>query len=96
MVLPGGPPDAAHPRGIIAGALENGSLDLWDAEKLASGAADAFMSRTTKHTGAIKSLEFNPLKPQILATRRRQWRAVCLQRRGRAEPFPAWHRRRSL
>lgn len=26
------------------------------------------MSRTTKHTGAIKSLEFNPLKPQILAT----------------------------
>ena len=63
-----GPPDADHPRGIIAGALENGSLDLWDADKLASGASDAFMSRTTKHTGAIKSLEFNPIKPQILAT----------------------------
>jgi protein transport protein SEC31 len=26
------------------------------------------MSRTTKHSGAIKSLQFNPLKPQILAT----------------------------
>ena len=26
------------------------------------------MSRTTKHTGAIKSLQFNPLKPQIVAT----------------------------
>lgn len=26
------------------------------------------MSRTTKHTGPIKSLQFNPLKPQILAT----------------------------
>lgn len=26
------------------------------------------MSQTTKHTGAIKSLQFNPLKPQILAT----------------------------
>lgn len=26
------------------------------------------MSRTSKHTGAIKSLQFNPLKPQILAT----------------------------
>lgn len=25
-------------RGIIAGALENGSLDLWDADKLLSGA----------------------------------------------------------
>ncbi|EHA48242.1 protein transporter SEC31 [Pyricularia oryzae 70-15] len=63
-----GPPNEDHPRGIIAGALENGSLDLWDAEKLLSGASDAHMSRTTKHTGAIKSLQFNPLKPQILAT----------------------------
>lgn len=62
------PANADHPRGIIAGALENGSLDLWDAEKLIKGAEDAFMSRTTKHTGAIKSLQFNPLKPQILAT----------------------------
>lgn len=62
------PSNSDHPRGIIAGALENGSLDLWDAAKLISGASDAFMSRTTKHTGAIKSLQFNPLKPQILAT----------------------------
>ena len=61
------PPDADHPSGIIAGALENGSLDLWDAAKLIKG-EDAFMSRTTKHSGAIKSLQFNPLKPQILAT----------------------------
>ncbi|PBP21294.1 WD domain-containing protein [Diplocarpon rosae] len=62
------PANADHPRGIIAGALENGSLVLWDAEKLFRGADDAFMSQTTKHTGAIKSLQFNPLKPQILAT----------------------------
>ncbi|TVY43719.1 Protein transport protein [Lachnellula subtilissima] len=63
-----GPANAEHPRGIIAGALENGSLDLWDAEKLIKRGEDAFMSRTTKHSGAIKSLQFNPLKPQILAT----------------------------
>ncbi|KAK1596186.1 WD40-repeat-containing domain protein, partial [Colletotrichum navitas] len=63
-----GPPDSDHPKGIIAGALENGSLDLWDAEKLIDGAEDAFMSRTTKHTGAIKSLQFNPLRSNILAT----------------------------
>jgi hypothetical protein len=25
-------------RGVIAGALENGSLDLWDADKLLNGA----------------------------------------------------------
>ncbi|KAI3323754.1 WD40 repeat-like protein [Xylariaceae sp. AK1471] len=63
-----GQPSEDHPKGIIAGALENGSLDLWDAEKLISGASDALISRTTKHTGAIKSLQFNPLRPQILAT----------------------------
>ncbi|KAF9877759.1 WD domain-containing protein [Colletotrichum karsti] len=63
-----GPADSDHPRGIIAGALENGSLDLWDAEKLIEGADDAHMSRTTKHTGAIKSLQFNALRPNILAT----------------------------
>lgn len=63
-----GPPLDAHPRGLIAGALENGSIDLWDAEKLIKGTSDALLSRTTKHTGPIKSLQFNPLKPQILAT----------------------------
>ncbi|KAI1826801.1 WD40 repeat-like protein [Xylaria intraflava] len=63
-----GQPSADHPKGIIAGALENGSLDLWDAEKLLSGDSDALISRTTKHTSAIKSLQFNPLRPQILAT----------------------------
>ncbi|KFH48656.1 Protein transport protein-like protein [Hapsidospora chrysogenum ATCC 11550] len=63
-----GPADSDHPQGIIAGALENGSLDIWDAEKLLSGASDALISQTTKHTGPIKTLEFNPLKPQILAT----------------------------
>ncbi|KND94507.1 Protein transport protein SEC31 [Tolypocladium ophioglossoides CBS 100239] len=62
------PPDSDHPKGIIAGALENGSLDLWDAARLESGASDALISQTTKHTGAIKTLQFNPLKPQILAT----------------------------
>ncbi|GAP92366.1 putative protein transport protein SEC31 [Rosellinia necatrix] len=63
-----GQPSEEYPNGVIAGALENGSLDLWDAEKLISGASDALISRTTKHTGAIKSLQFNPLRPQILAT----------------------------
>ncbi|KAI6780403.1 uncharacterized protein J7T54_007252 [Emericellopsis cladophorae] len=63
-----GPPDEEHPLGIIAGALESGSLDLWDAKKLLAGASDALISQTSKHTGAVKTLQFNPLKPQILAT----------------------------
>ncbi|KAB5528163.1 protein transport protein SEC31 [Coniochaeta sp. 2T2.1] len=63
-----GPANDDHPRGIIAGALENGSLTIWDAGKLIAGASDALISSTTKHTGAIKSLQFNPLKPQLLAS----------------------------
>lgn len=55
-------------QGIIAGALENGSLDLWDADKLLSGEEDAFMSRTSKHSGAIRSLQFNPFRSELIAT----------------------------
>ena len=54
--------------GIIAGALENGSLDLWDAEKLVSGKEDAFISRTSKHSGAVKALQFNSFRSELLAT----------------------------
>ncbi|KAI9844550.1 MAG: protein transport protein S31 [Sclerophora amabilis] len=57
-----------HPKGIIAGALENGSLDLWDAEAALTGQSNASMSRTSKHSAAIKSLQFNPFKPELLAT----------------------------
>ncbi|KAK3345086.1 protein transport protein sec-31 [Neurospora tetraspora] len=63
-----GQPSDEHPSGIIAGAMENGSLDLWDALKLIAGDEDALISRTTKHTGPIKALQFNPLRPQVLAT----------------------------
>ncbi|GME46261.1 Protein transport protein [Neofusicoccum parvum] len=62
-------PDDAHPRGIIAGALESGNLDLWDAQKLLGDASDtAFLSRISKHSGAIKALQWNPFKPELLAT----------------------------
>ena len=55
-------------RGIIAGALENGSLDLWDADKLLARGKDAFISRTTKHSGSIKALQFNAYRSGLLAT----------------------------
>jgi protein transport protein SEC31 len=35
-------PNDDHPRGVIAGALESGALDLWDAAKLLAGARSAF------------------------------------------------------
>ncbi|KAL1382013.1 hypothetical protein HDK64DRAFT_57322 [Phyllosticta capitalensis] len=63
-----GIPNDDRPRGVIAGALESGSLDLWDADKLLKGQNDAFLSRTEKHSAAIKALQFNPFKPELLAT----------------------------
>ncbi|KAL2021134.1 hypothetical protein VTK56DRAFT_7440 [Thermocarpiscus australiensis] len=62
-----GNPSDEHPRGVVAGAMEDGSLQLWDAAKLLAG-EEALMSRDTKHTGPVKALQFNPLRPQVLAT----------------------------
>ena len=61
-------PTDDHPLGVIAGALENGSIDLWDAEKLRNGGSDAFISRTTKHSGAAKALQWNPHRHNLLAS----------------------------
>ncbi|KAL9636295.1 MAG: hypothetical protein Q9204_002317 [Flavoplaca sp. TL-2023a] len=61
-------PNSDHPRGLLAGALENGSLDLWSAEKMLDGKGEAFLSRTSKHSGPIKALQFNPSRHGILAT----------------------------
>ncbi|KAF8460267.1 hypothetical protein BDZ91DRAFT_739452 [Kalaharituber pfeilii] len=56
------------PKGIIAGALESGTLNLWSADALLDGSGDAVISSTTKHSGAIKSLQFNPFKSELLLT----------------------------
>ncbi|KAF2768652.1 WD40 repeat-like protein [Teratosphaeria nubilosa] len=61
-------PDDKYPLGVIAGALENGSVDLWDAAKLRQGASDAHISRTTKHSGAVKALQWNPYRQNLLAS----------------------------
>ena len=47
--------------------MEDGSLQLWDAAKLLAG-EEALLSRDVKHTGPIKALQFNPLRPHVLAT----------------------------
>ncbi|KAH8699269.1 hypothetical protein BGW36DRAFT_377618 [Talaromyces proteolyticus] len=55
-------------RGIIAGALDDGSLKLWDADKLLSGTGNSLTASSQKHSGAIKSLQFNPKHSNLLAT----------------------------
>ncbi|PCH06593.1 Steroid receptor RNA activator-protein/coat protein complex II, Sec31 [Penicillium occitanis (nom. inval.)] len=55
-------------RGIVAGALDNGSLKLWDADRLLNGTSDALVASPQKHNGAIKALQFNPKHSNLLAT----------------------------
>lgn len=55
-------------KGIVAGALENGALDLWDADRLLTGTENGFLSRTQKHSGTIKALQFNAFRYSLLAT----------------------------
>ncbi|KAF1360016.1 WD40 repeat-like protein [Lizonia empirigonia] len=61
-------PSEQYPRGIIAGALDSGTLVLWDAEKLRTGAGDAQIEQIDKHTGPIQALQFNPYRSSILAS----------------------------
>ena len=60
--------ESNNSRSVIAGALESGSLDLWDSEVLLGGQSDALMSRTSKHSGSIKALQFNAFRSELLAT----------------------------
>ncbi|KAL1956947.1 hypothetical protein VTO42DRAFT_6694 [Malbranchea cinnamomea] len=57
-----------HARGVIAGALENGSFDLWDAEKLLNGTSEPLIARASQHSAPVKTLQFNPRHSNLLAT----------------------------
>jgi len=61
-------PSTQYPRGIIAGALDSGALVLWDAAKLHTSSGDAQIAQIAKHTGPVKAIQFNPFRPNILAS----------------------------
>lgn len=80
-------PDEDHPLGVIAGALENGSIDLWDAQKLRNGSSDAFISRTTKHSGSAKALQWNPWRHNLLASAGAKGEIFIYDLNNMANPF---------
>lgn len=54
------PATEEHRNGIIAGALDNGNLCLWDAEILETDPANALIYNKKVHSGAIRTLQYNP------------------------------------
>ncbi|KAK9457669.1 hypothetical protein V1511DRAFT_455403 [Dipodascopsis uninucleata] len=57
-----------HPRGLIAGAQENGVLSLWDPEALMKDPTSGVVLRKEAHSGAAKTLDFNPVQSNLLAS----------------------------
>ncbi|KAK9238451.1 hypothetical protein V1525DRAFT_358354 [Lipomyces kononenkoae] len=60
--------NTSHPNGIIAGAQENGTLVLWDPDALTKDPNSSPLLSSTQHTGAIKSLDFNTVQANLLAS----------------------------
>lgn len=63
-------PSDGYKRGIIAGALENSNIELWDAEKVLSSSdlSSASIATYSKHSTAVLKVAFNPLQSHILGS----------------------------
>ncbi|CEP11671.1 hypothetical protein [Parasitella parasitica] len=61
---------AEKPHGIIAGGMENGELELYDASAILDGKSseDIRVLKKSTHSGALKSLDFNVFQTNLLAS----------------------------
>ncbi|CAH7678466.1 hypothetical protein BY996DRAFT_4633921 [Phakopsora pachyrhizi] len=57
-------------QGVIAAGMENSALEIWDPIKILEGqeSEDCLVSKMGIHTGPVKGLDFNPIKPNLLAS----------------------------
>ena len=56
--------------GLVAGGLEDGSVNLWDPNRIIQGsdAARCLVTKLKKHSSPVRALDFNPNLTQFLAT----------------------------
>lgn len=82
-------PFGNYRRGVLVGAMETGELKFWDAGVLIStnSFSNATIHISTKHTGAVKCLQFNPLQPHVLATGGKHGEIYIWDLRTFADPF---------
>jgi protein transport protein SEC31 len=61
---------ANHKYGIIAGALEDGTLDLYDPNLLIHPVENtsSLIMKKKAHSGSVRALDFNPFQGSLLAT----------------------------
>ncbi|KAG0219481.1 protein transport protein S31 [Mortierella sp. NVP41] len=61
-------PTVDRPYGMIAGGMENGELNLWDANAILGGSDDVLFSKQTNHSGPVRGLHFNPFQQNLLSS----------------------------
>lgn len=60
--------DWSQSNNLLAGALENGSVEFWDTSKLASERAVTAVATNKRHTGLVKALQFSRVQTNVLAS----------------------------
>ncbi|SGZ51493.1 CIC11C00000002633 [Sungouiella intermedia] len=82
-------PFGNYRRGVLVGAIETGELKFWDADVLVStkSLSKATIHTSTKHSGAVKCLLFNPHLPHVLATGGKNGEIYIWDIRTFADPF---------
>lgn len=55
--------------GLLIGGSDNGTISIYDAKKIISGDVDdSIVFQSSKHTGPVQALDFNPFKTSLLAS----------------------------
>ena len=54
------------PQGVIAGAMDDGRLNIWDVNSVLQNSGSSLITSNEAHRGAIKVVEFNPVNPKLL------------------------------
>ncbi len=62
-------PSSSMPLGIIAGAMDNGTVEFWDPSALINkNEASASIYKASNHSGNVKALQFHPTKKSLVAS----------------------------
>ncbi|CAG7824437.1 unnamed protein product [Allacma fusca] len=60
--------DADHPSGLIVAGCDNGLMQVYDAARILKNEEEPIVLTKTKHTGAVRALDFNSFRPHIVAS----------------------------
>jgi protein transport protein SEC31 len=64
--------EASGGAGVIVGGLDQGLLNMYDAEKILEGKDGALIASKNKHTGPVQAIDFNPFQKNLLASGKRK------------------------